>query len=343
MTTRLLVLALGAAAAGAFVAARRRASRGDSTRNGGRERTEQLRREIEQARRRLREDLSGRAGRTRSLGAVALGAAGRSPPVVSPGRSSRRNGSTSSSATRPCPGCRPSSTGSRSFTSPTSIWAPSPSTRGRSSGPSSGRRAGPWISSRSRAISSAVAGASALSRAPWLASTGATALSPFSGTTTSPRRAIRSRAPRTSRRSTTRKPICSSTRRARSSCAAAACRSSAATRAVARSRWSPWRTRAPTSACSSPTSRTPSSSCRPGAFHLVLAGHLHGGQICLPTPQRQAAAPARARPVLGGPLPAAAGPRCTSRAGSARASCRSVSWRGRKRRCSRSDATSTLA
>jgi uncharacterized protein len=23
----------------------------------------------------------------------------------------------------------------------------------------------------------------------------------------------------------------------------------------------------------------------PGAFHLVLAGHLHGGQICLPTPQ----------------------------------------------------------
>ena len=24
---------------------------------------------------------------------------------------------------------------------------------------------------------------------------------------------------------------------------------------------------------------------RPGAFHLVLAGHLHGGQICLPTPR----------------------------------------------------------
>jgi hypothetical protein len=24
---------------------------------------------------------------------------------------------------------------------------------------------------------------------------------------------------------------------------------------------------------------------RPGAFHLVLAGHLHGGQICIPTPR----------------------------------------------------------
>jgi hypothetical protein len=62
MTTRLLVLAVGAAAAGAFVAARRRTSRGDSTRDGGRERTVQLRREIEQARRRLREDLSRARG-----------------------------------------------------------------------------------------------------------------------------------------------------------------------------------------------------------------------------------------------------------------------------------------
>lgn len=26
-------------------------------------------------------------------------------------------------------------------------------------------------------------------------------------------------------------------------------------------------------------------SLRPGSFHLVLAGHLHGGQICLPTPR----------------------------------------------------------
>jgi hypothetical protein len=62
MDRRLLVLAVGAAAAGAFVAARRQASRGDSTRNGGRERTVQLRREIEQARRRLREDLSRTRG-----------------------------------------------------------------------------------------------------------------------------------------------------------------------------------------------------------------------------------------------------------------------------------------
>jgi hypothetical protein len=54
---RLLVLLLGAAAA-ALVASRWRTGAADPARNGGRERTAQLRREIEQARERLREDLA---------------------------------------------------------------------------------------------------------------------------------------------------------------------------------------------------------------------------------------------------------------------------------------------
>ena len=58
MAKLFLGLALGAAAAGALLAARRRAGRGDPAKNGGRERTEQLRREIEQARERLRENLT---------------------------------------------------------------------------------------------------------------------------------------------------------------------------------------------------------------------------------------------------------------------------------------------
>jgi hypothetical protein len=58
MSTRLLLLALGATAAAAAATALRRAGRGDPARNGGRERTERLRREIEQARARLRDDLA---------------------------------------------------------------------------------------------------------------------------------------------------------------------------------------------------------------------------------------------------------------------------------------------
>jgi hypothetical protein len=58
---RLLVLFLGAAAA-ALVASRRRAGAADPAANGGRARTEQLRREIEQARERLREDLARARG-----------------------------------------------------------------------------------------------------------------------------------------------------------------------------------------------------------------------------------------------------------------------------------------
>jgi hypothetical protein len=58
MPRRLLVLLLGVTAGAALAAALRRAGRGDPARNGGRERTEQLRREIEQARERLRDDLA---------------------------------------------------------------------------------------------------------------------------------------------------------------------------------------------------------------------------------------------------------------------------------------------
>ena len=42
--------------------------------------------------------------------------------------------------------------------------------------------------------------------------------------------------------------------------------------------------RAPTCACSWPTSRRPPSALAPDSADLVLCGHLHGGQICLPTP-----------------------------------------------------------
>jgi len=60
---RKALLSLGAAAAAAAVAAvlRRRRSSGPAT-NGGRERTEELRREIESARARLRESISSQDG-----------------------------------------------------------------------------------------------------------------------------------------------------------------------------------------------------------------------------------------------------------------------------------------
>jgi hypothetical protein len=58
---RLFLLALGVAAA-AVVFSRRRARAGDPARNGGRARTERLRRELEQARERLREDLARSRG-----------------------------------------------------------------------------------------------------------------------------------------------------------------------------------------------------------------------------------------------------------------------------------------
>jgi hypothetical protein len=60
MERRLAVLALGIAALAAFLASRRRSAVQGA--NGGRERTERLRREIEEARRRLRDDLARSRG-----------------------------------------------------------------------------------------------------------------------------------------------------------------------------------------------------------------------------------------------------------------------------------------
>jgi hypothetical protein len=54
---RLLLLALGAATA-AVVASRLRLTGSDPARNGGRQRTERLRRELADARERLRQDLA---------------------------------------------------------------------------------------------------------------------------------------------------------------------------------------------------------------------------------------------------------------------------------------------
>jgi hypothetical protein len=60
MGRRLAVLALGATVLAAFLASRRRSA--DHGADGARERTEQLRREIEEARRRLRDDLARARG-----------------------------------------------------------------------------------------------------------------------------------------------------------------------------------------------------------------------------------------------------------------------------------------
>jgi hypothetical protein len=54
-------IALGSAVLAAWLALRRRAGL-DHSANGGRERTERLRREIEEARRRLRDDLARARG-----------------------------------------------------------------------------------------------------------------------------------------------------------------------------------------------------------------------------------------------------------------------------------------
>jgi hypothetical protein len=58
MPRRLLVLALGAVAGIVVAAARRSRLGGEASRNGGRERTAKLRREVEEARERLREDIA---------------------------------------------------------------------------------------------------------------------------------------------------------------------------------------------------------------------------------------------------------------------------------------------
>ena len=59
---RVLFLALAAAAAAVFLASRRRAVGGDPSGNGARERTARLRRDLEQARDRLREDIARTRG-----------------------------------------------------------------------------------------------------------------------------------------------------------------------------------------------------------------------------------------------------------------------------------------
>ena len=56
------------------------------------------------------------------------------------------------------------------------------------------------------------------------------------------------------------------------------------TRGATASRTGRCPTRSPTSASCSCTSRTRYGHCAPGDFHLILAGHLHGGQICVPAP-----------------------------------------------------------
>ena len=81
----------------------------------------------------------------------------------------------------------------------------------------------------------------------------------------------------------------------------------------------------------------------PGEFHLILAGHLHGGQICIPDAARQGAARAPARAVLGGPLRAAGGDAPRLPRARARASSPSGSWPGRRRRSSRCEPRSRLA
>jgi hypothetical protein len=63
VSRRLLALGLALAAA-AFLASSRRGRRAEAGRNGGRERTERLRREIEQARERLRAELARTRGQS---------------------------------------------------------------------------------------------------------------------------------------------------------------------------------------------------------------------------------------------------------------------------------------
>ena len=120
--------------------------------------------------------------------------------------------------------------------------------------------------------------------APRAPSTGPTSCS---ATTMSRSRAIRSRA----RPSSTASRIwrcCCATRRWSSNGRVSESRSSAPTpRAIRSGRRGPGSssTRRPVCGSCSATSPTSTASSPTGAFHLVLAGHLHAGQIAIPSPR----------------------------------------------------------
>ena len=89
------------------------------------------------------------------------------------------------------------------------------------------------------------------------------------------------------------------------------------------------------------TSRTSMRRLAPGDFDLVLAGHLHGGQICIPTPRGKAAARASACARWEGSSSCRRA--CsTSRAAWGRASSPSASSPGPRRRSSRCERPSRL-
>ena len=70
----------------------------------------------------------------------------------------------------------------------------------------------------------------------------------------------------------------------------------------------------------------------PGEFHLILAGHLHGGQICVPRPRGKVRLEHLRGALLGGRSSSCRRGRSTSPAASARASSPSASWLGPRRR-----------
>ena len=154
-----------------------------------------------------------------------------------------------------------------------------------------------------------------------------------SGTTTSRSRATRSRSPHSwasSRAGRCSRDESADDRAARRAGGDRGRRSAVVAREAAeRASRRPTR-RAGCSLCHFPRRARPS--CSRGAWHLILAGHLHAGQIVLPYGRRGRLL--LAHPARGLPAAASTGaraPRCTSRRGSGRRSCRSASSRGPRR------------
>ena len=242
-----------------------------------------------QAARRLRSRRSSRSSRSEA------GPSARASPRVAgvaaggiAGAVRGRLGAARASSTSPCPGCRRSSTGCGSRTSPTSISACPRAARARSTGRSSGSPSGSPTSSSSPATCSPGRRASERLRALLARLPPAT---PCSATTTSPTRRdpfskpVGERRPR--RRDAARRRG-GDARAARPARAARRRRPALVHARAGRGRGSS-PTRRPTCASCSATSRASSTGCPPGAFHLVLAGHMHDGQICLPYAGRQGA------------------------------------------------------